>query len=86
MSTGEQQRVAVARALAGQPEVVIADEPTASLDRQAAEALLALLRQIHRQGTTVIAGSHDLAVRELATAVYELHLGQLRATPTAHDA
>jgi putative ABC transport system ATP-binding protein len=85
LSTGEQQRVAVARALAGQPEVVLADEPTASLDRQAGDALLALLRQIHQHGTTVIVGSHDPAVRALATAVYELHEGQLRTAPPTHD-
>jgi putative ABC transport system ATP-binding protein len=81
LSTGEQQRVAVARALAGQPEVIIADEPTASLDRKAAVSLLALLQQIHQQGTTVVVGSHDPAVRALATTVYDLHEGQLPTTP-----
>jgi putative ABC transport system ATP-binding protein len=77
LSGGEQQRVAVARALAGQPEVLLADEPTSNLDRESGRALLALLRAIHQEGKTVVVSSHDPAALELATASCKLEAGLL---------
>lgn len=77
LSGGEQQRVAVARALAGQPDVILADEPTSNLDPQSARTLVALLGDVHREGKTVVVSSHDPAIRELATAVHELASGRL---------
>jgi putative ABC transport system ATP-binding protein len=78
LSGGEQQRVAVARALAGQPEVILADEPTSNLDPATGRLLLEALRELHAAGTTLILSSHDPAVIALATRVYELEAGKLR--------
>jgi putative ABC transport system ATP-binding protein len=77
LSGGEQQRVAIARALAGQPEVVLADEPTSNLDPSNAEALLAIIRQLHTEGKTVVISSHDPGLIALATERYELEAGKL---------
>jgi putative ABC transport system ATP-binding protein len=59
LSGGEQQRVAIARALVNNPQVVVADEPTAHLDRRLAEELLVILEDIHRDGRTVVIATHD---------------------------
>ena len=80
LSGGEQQRVAVARALAGQPEAVLADEPTSNLDPAMGGALLAILRGLHGEGTTIVVSSHDPQVIALATCVHELQGGKLKST------
>lgn len=77
LSGGEQQRVAIARALAGKPEVVLADEPTSNLDPSNAESLLAIVRQLHAEGKTVVISSHDPAVIALATHRHALEAGKL---------
>lgn len=59
LSGGEKQRAAVARAMVGKPKIIVADEPTASLDPAAAERVLRLLRAAHARGATVIITTHD---------------------------
>lgn len=59
LSGGEQQRVALARGLIGDPKVLLADEPTANLDRASAQSALELLRQLRDRGRTIIISTHD---------------------------
>ncbi len=77
LSGGEQQRVAVARALAGEPEVLLADEPTSNLDPDTSRTFQALLRELHDRGGTAILTSHDPQVTVLATRVLALQKGRL---------
>jgi len=78
MSGGEQQRVAVARALAGDPAIVLADEPTANLDSRAAGALLDLLAGLNRErGATLLVASHDPLVIGRASRVIAMRDGKI---------
>ena len=78
LSGGEQQRLALARAWAVQPEVLFLDEPTASLDPSSARAVENIIASIHRAGTKIIMTTHDLALaRRLADEIVFLHQGRL---------
>ena len=59
LSGGEQQRISIARALLNSPQLIVADEPTASLDSETAENIIVLLREISQTGTAVILTTHN---------------------------
>ena len=77
LSGGQQQRVAVARAIAGSPSVLLADEPTGNLDSTNGEAVMELLRELHRAGATLIMVTHDPRYVEYAERSIHLFDGQI---------
>lgn len=80
LSGGQRQRVAVARALVHGPRVVLADEPTGSLDANSSVRVVELLLRLHRQeGTTLVVVTHDRAVAERMASVIEIRNGHLTA-------
>src|SRR6266516_8199269 len=79
LSGGEQQRVCIARALINDPKIVLADEPTGNLDAVNEEIVLRLLRELHRQGRTIVMVTHDPVVAHLADRRIELHHGKIAA-------
>ncbi len=80
LSRGERQRVAIARALAFDPPVILADEPSASLDREATFALLELVAQLATDNRIVVIASHDPDILARADDVYRLEHGKLIKT------
>lgn len=80
LSGGEQQRAAIARAVVGQPEILIADEPTGNVDPAMARRLLRLFAELNKLGATVLIASHDLnLVHSMDAPVMELAGGRLAA-------
>ncbi|HEX4489881.1 MAG TPA: ABC transporter ATP-binding protein [Acidimicrobiia bacterium] len=77
MSGGEQQRVALARAFVKRPRVVWADEPTGNLDSKSAEVVMALLRELHGDGATVVLVTHDLGLAERSDRRIEMRDGRV---------
>ena len=78
LSGGQQQRVGIARALANQPRLLIADEPTGQLDSVTAETMMALIaRLVHEQGVAAIVSTHDPKMVQYADRILEIHDGRL---------
>jgi putative ABC transport system ATP-binding protein len=78
LSGGQQQRVAIARAIVSDPELLVCDEPTGDLDRQSAEDVLGLLRQLNREhGKTIVMVTHDPKAAEYANHTLHLDKGTL---------
>jgi predicted ABC-type transport system involved in lysophospholipase L1 biosynthesis ATPase subunit len=86
LSGGEQQRVAMARALVKRPEVLFADEPTGNLDEENARAIVHLLSELNREGLTVLMVTHDVEMARLAARrIVRMHYGQVIADSPATD-
>jgi len=83
LSGGHQQLVAIARAIAGRPPIVLADEPTGNLDSRSGEAVMQMLEDLHRAGATVCIATHD--PRHIARAQRHIYLfdGRLADTPVS---
>lgn len=82
LSGGEKQRVAISRALANQPDVVFADEPTANLDSRTGYQVMHLLRRIAKEdGKSVVIVSHDRRIEDIADRILWMEDGRLRAAP-----
>ena len=77
LSGGQQQRVAVARALAGKPAILLADEPTGNLDSRNGEAVMNLLRELHREGATICMVTHDPRYADYADRKVQLFDGRV---------
>ena len=77
LSGGQQQRVAVARAIAGDPAILLADEPTGNLDSKNGEAVMELLRDLHRSGTTICMVTHDPRYALYADRTIHMFDGQI---------
>ncbi len=79
LSAGQRQRVSIARALAGQPKIVLADEPTASLDKQSGYEAVSLLKRLAKESqTTILLVTHDYRILDIADRVVELEDGVIK--------
>jgi putative ABC transport system ATP-binding protein len=79
LSGGQQQRVAVARALVTEPALILADEPTGNLDSRSGADVMAVLRELHRSGRTIVLITHDADVAGSADRQIHLHDGKVAA-------
>ena len=77
LSGGQQQRVSIARALAGHPSVILADEPTGALDSKTGKDVLELLKELNREGNTIILITHDNSIAEQAKRIIRIHDGKI---------
>ena len=79
LSAGQRQRVSIARALVGQPKIVLADEPTASLDKQSGYEAVSILKQLAKESqTTILLVTHDYRILDVADRVVELEDGAIK--------
>lgn len=77
MSGGQQQRVAIARAIAARPPLILADEPTGNLDSASGQDIMAILRELHREGHTVILITHDNQIAAAAQRLIRIQDGRI---------
>lgn len=79
LSGGEMQRVAIARALANNPKILLADEPTGNLDRENADAVIKIFKQLSKDGTTVVVVTHDEKVASEFSRIVKLENGTVES-------
>ena len=84
LSGGQQQRVSIARALARDPAVILADEPTGALDSHTGREVIGMLQQLHREGHTVVLITHDNSIAVQAERIIRLEDGQVVYDGDAH--
>ena len=78
LSGGQKQRVSIARALVGQPAILLADEPTGALDQTSGREVLKLFRELNDMGNTIVMITHDLGVAQSAKRIVRIVDGQLQ--------
>lgn len=79
LSGGQQQRVAIAKALVGNPALLLADEPTGALDQVSGKEVLRLFHRLHEMGNTIVMITHDLSVAQNAGRIVEIVDGRLQS-------
>ena len=77
MSGGEQQRIAIMRAIVNRPEILLADEPTGNLDHENSEMVMQVLTQLNKRGTTVVMVTHDTELAQLGSRVIHVEDGKI---------
>ena len=77
LSGGQRQRLAIARALANEPTLVLADEPTGALDSEGGEEVLELFRRLHQGGQTILMVTHDQPVADAASRIVRMKDGRV---------
>ncbi len=77
LSGGQQQRVSIARALAGDPSLILADEPTGALDSRTSREVLDFMKELHREGNTIVMITHDSSIALEAERVVRIHDGKI---------
>jgi putative ABC transport system ATP-binding protein len=86
LSGGQRQRVAIARALVGNPSILLADEPTGNLDSKTSEEIIALFRQLHAEGQTIVVVTHEEDIAGHAERIIRLRDGKILSDhPTTRD-
>jgi putative ABC transport system ATP-binding protein len=78
LSGGEQQRVAIARSLANNPSIILADEPTGNVDSKSGENIMNILEEVNRKGETIIVVTHNMAIAQRAKRVLRIQDGEVR--------
>ena len=84
-SGGQQQRVAIARALVNSPSILFADEPTGNLDSQTGEDVMALFKQLHKNGQTIIVITHEEDIANQAERVITIRDGLIESDKLVHE-
>ncbi|HEY8351744.1 MAG TPA: ATP-binding cassette domain-containing protein, partial [Sphingomonadales bacterium] len=83
LSGGEKQRLAIARAVIGKPDLLLADEPTGNVDPEMAERLMHLFIELNKLGTTTLIASHDMAlIEQIGAPQMRLDRGELTLLPS----
>jgi putative ABC transport system ATP-binding protein len=85
LSGGEQQRVCIARALINEPKILLADEPTGNLDQKNGEIVLNLIKQLHKDGHTIILITHDPDIAKLGSRIIKLIDGKICADSSCKE-
>lgn len=77
MSGGEQQRIAIMRAIINKPQILLADEPTGNLDKENSQTIMNLFERLNKQGMTIVMVTHDTSLAKYGTRVVHVEDGRI---------